>query len=158
MKRFLNKGNYSLLLDSIDKGENVSVFGLNIGEKLALVEDSAFLFYVVESIDKVNDVFDRLISIGRSCEVLTDYINPLTSEFLSCEKFLKILSLLKNNSIDTLIITPEVLTSRFPNKQDMIQMHLNIGDDINLTQLVKTLIENQYKRVDFQLQALWSKC
>ena len=77
-EKFLS-GNYKNLLNSIESGENISVFGLNLGEKLALTMDSAFLFYVVDSIDNINPVLDKLSALGRSCEVLTDTISPLTS-------------------------------------------------------------------------------
>jgi len=146
MKRFIGNGNFRLLIDSIENGENVSIFGLNIGEKLALVEDSAFLFYVVESLDKVNEVLDKLTALGRNCEVITEYINPFTSEFFSFEKILSVLTKLKNDSIDTLILTPEVLAGKFP--KDINQVNLNVNDEVNITQLIKTLGDMNYKRVD----------
>ena len=73
MRRFLQNGTYRLLIDSIENGDNVSVFGLNLGEKLALVNDSAFLFYVVESLDKVNDVCDKLNAL---CEINIYFAPP----------------------------------------------------------------------------------
>ena len=132
MKRFLNQGTYKLLIDSIENGDNVSIFGLNLGEKLALVEDSAFLFYVVESLDKINDVYDKLTALGRSCEILTEVINPLTSEFVSCDNVIKILSKLKSRIIDTVILTPEVLVGRFPHKSNISDIVLKIGNEINI--------------------------
>ena len=146
MKRFIGNGNFKLLINSIENGENVSVFGLNIGEKLALVEDSAFLFYVVENNDKVNDIFDKLTALGRNCEILDHYISPFTSEFFSYNKILSILSKLKNNAIDTLILTPEVLAGKFP--KNINQINLQINDDINISELSKFLTDMNYKRVD----------
>ena len=148
MKRFLNKGNFSLLLDSIESGENVSVFGLNIGEKLALVEDSAFLFYVVESLDKVNEVFDKLTALGRTCEILTDYLSPLSSEFLTADKYIQVLGSLRNQSIDTLIISPEVLAGKFPQPQSIMHLQLSVGDNVNVTDIIKNLSQCNYTRVD----------
>ena len=81
LRKFIKSGNYKLLLDSIEEGYNCSVFGLNIGEKLALVENSAFLFYVVESLDDVTPIYEKLTSLGRKCAVLSDFINIFTSEF-----------------------------------------------------------------------------
>lgn len=153
MKRFLNQGTYKLLIESIENGDNVSVFGLNLGEKLALVEDSAFLFYVVESLDKVNEVYDKLTALGRTCEILTDCISPLTSEFYSSDNTIKILSKLKSSSIDSLIITPEVLAGKFPDKSHMNEVVLKTGNDINITDLVKDLSLCNYNRVDLVANA-----
>jgi len=153
MKRFLNQGTYKLLIESVENGDNVSIFGLNLGEKLALVEDSAFLFYVVESLDKVNDVYDKLTALGRSCETLTEVINPLTSEFVSIDKVIKILSKLKYHSIDTLILTPEVLTGRFPHKSNISDIDLKVGNEINTQDLIKSLTNCNYTRVDLVANA-----
>lgn len=148
MKRFLNQGTYKLLIESIENGDNVSVFGLNLGEKLALVEDSAFLFYVVESLDKVNDVYDKLTALGRTCEILTECISPFTSEFTSSETIIKILSKLKSEEIDSLIITPEILAGKFPEKSQIDNIVLQVGKDVNITELVKKLGSCNYNRVD----------
>lgn len=146
MKRYLNQGTYNLLIDSIENGDNVSVFGLNLGEKLALVEDSAFLFYVVENLDRVTEVCDKLTMLGRSCETLVDYISPLTSEFLSADKYINLLSKLKSEEINTLIITPEVLAGRFPKNIESVKYKCK--DDINITEFIKKLTQLNYKRVD----------
>ena len=148
MKRFLNQGTYKLLIDSVENGDNVSVFGLNLGEKLALVEDSAFLFYVVESLEKINDVQDKLTMLGRNCEVLTDTITPLTSEFINIENYVKVLSKLKNKEIDTVIITPEVLAGQFPEKSKIKTFTFKVGSEINITEFIKNLTNINYKRVD----------
>ena len=50
IEKFIKGGNFNLLQKSIEDGENCSIFGLNIGEKLALLEDSAFLFYIVDNL------------------------------------------------------------------------------------------------------------
>lgn len=146
-EKFLS-GNYKNLLNSIESGENISVFGLNLGEKLALTMDSAFLFYVVDSIDNINPVLDKLSALGRSCEVLTDPISPLTSEFACVTKTIEILNKIKNNQIDTLIITPEVMTGFFPKLEQITSIELKKSQDLNLSEFQKQLIQMNYKRVD----------
>ena len=148
MRRFLNQGTYRLLIDSIENGDNVSVFGLNLGEKLALVEDSAFLFYVVESLDKVNDVHDKLNALGRSCEILTESITPFSSEFNSAERIIRILSKLKNQTIDTLVITPEILSAQFPNNKSIDSINIQLNDSLDISGFIKKLTNMNYNRVD----------
>ena len=53
-------GNFRLLNSAVSEGEDISVFGLNLGEKLALLEDSAFLFFVVENEDKIITILDKI--------------------------------------------------------------------------------------------------
>jgi len=148
IEKFLTNSNYKLLFDAVENGDNCSVFGLNIGEKLALVEDSAFLFYIVDSLDNVNDIYDKLSALGRSCEILTNNITPLTSEFTDYIHNLKVLSKLKNHSIDTLIMTPEIIAGKFPNKLNINSINIEVGKELNITNFTKTLISYNYQRVD----------
>lgn len=148
LKKYLNNSNFKLLLSSIEEGENCSVFGLNIGEKLALVEDSANLFYIVENLEQANIVYDKLSSLGRNCELLTEPINCLTSEFLRYEKTLKVLVGLKNSTIDTLILTPEILACKLPNSQRLSTINLTVGQELIISEFIKKLISFNYKRVD----------
>ena len=143
-EKFLS-GNYKNLLNSIESGEKVSVFGLNLGEKLALTMDSAFLFYVVDSIDNINPVLDKLSALGRSCEVLTDPISPLTSEFACVTKTIEILNKIKNNQIDTLIITPEVMMGFFPKLEKITCIELKKSQDLNLSEFQKQLIQKSIR-------------
>lgn len=147
-EKFLNEGNFKNLITSIENGDNCSVFGLNIGEKLALVKDCANLFFVCESVNSVYDVEEKLTLLGRKCAILTESINVLTDEFTSFDKTLKTLIDLKLGLIDTLILTPEIICQKFPSPDKLNAMNLNIGDEINLTSLIKNLIELNYKRVD----------
>lgn len=148
MRQFLQNGTYRLLIDSVENGDNVSVFGLNLGEKLALVNDSAFLFYIVESLDKVNDVQDKLTALGRTCEILTESITPYSSEFTQVEKIMTILAKLKNSDMDTLILTPEILCARFPSPDNIDSIKLKLAEEINTTSIIKRLNSMNYKRVD----------
>ena len=147
-KKFLSNNNYKYLTEAIDEGYNVSVFGLNLGEKLALFSDSAFLFYVVENLDNVNIVLDKLTGLGRKCGVLTSPITPFTSEFASTEESLKILCSIKNNSIDTLILTPEIITAKFPNPNSLEVCSLKKDDELNIPKFIKKLVDMGYARVD----------
>ena len=141
-EKFLNDGNFKNLISSIENGDNCSVFGLNLGEKLALVKDSAFLFFVCENINKVYEVEEKLSSLGRKCEILTDCINVLTDEFTQFDKTLKTLYRIKSGNVDTLIITPEVMCQKFFSPKSMSPISLNVGDEINVSNLSRKLIEN----------------
>ena len=61
LKKFVKGSNFSLLKQSIEEGINCSVFGLNIGENLALLDDSAFLFYVVDSVDNAGQILEKFL-------------------------------------------------------------------------------------------------
>ena len=93
LKKFVKGSNFSLLKQSIEEGINCSVFGLNIGEKLALLDDSAFLFYVVDSVDNAGQILEKFLDMGRTPLFLSDSINPLSSEFETQDKLVE--SLLK---------------------------------------------------------------
>jgi len=147
IRRLLGNSNYNLLFNSLEECENVSVFGLNLGEKLALVELSAFLFYVVENIEKVTEVYEKLTELGRTCEILTDNITPFTSEFFDYHKNLEIITKLKDQTIDTLIVTPEILAGKFP-YLDSGSISIKKGNDIDITTLIADLVKINYKRVD----------
>lgn len=141
-------GNFKYLKNAIDSGENVSVFGLNLGEKLALLDTSAFLFFVVENEDQILEIVDKLEGLGRVCDYISAPISPLDSEFNSCEKVLATLNKIISGKINTLVITPEVMAGRFPKKDYLNSINLCVGDKIDLTQLNKQLMSMNYSRVD----------
>ncbi len=148
LNKFINQGNFKLLSQAIEDGQNVSVFGLNLGEKLALVEDSAFLFYVVEDSDNISLVYDTLLELGRKCEVLTENISPLTSEFIKPNKHLSVLQKLISKSIDTIILTPEVMAGFFPRQEFLFNLEIKKGSELNLSEFISKLTSMNYQRVE----------
>lgn len=141
-------GNFKLLKNAISEGEDVSVFGLNLGEKLALLDDSAFLFFVVENEDSVLKVCEKFEELGRTCDYIISPITPLDNEFESSQKLLSILNKINDESINTLVITPEVMAGMLPKKELVKNYKLTVGQDINITKLCETLTLMNYKRVD----------
>lgn len=146
-EKFLS-GNYALLKKSIESGENVSVFGLNIGEKLAVIDNSPFLFYVVDNPEKIWDIKDKLEMLGRSCDYLTETISPLNGEFSSCDRVLSVLNKIKNEQVDTLILTPNVIAGKYPKSEYLNNISLKVGDDLDITKFTKELIKLNYKKVE----------
>ena len=146
--KFIKDGNFKLLLSSIENGDNCSVFGLNMGEKLALIEDCAKLFFVVSNPDDIPIIYDKLSRLGKNVEILNEPINIFTSEFNNYKNTLNILNSLKNESVDTLIITPEVMACKFPKIESLSSFSLKVGDTVNITNLVSDLVLCNYKRVD----------
>ena len=147
-EKFIGNSNLKLLCDSIENGENCSVFGLTQDLKLALANRSAKLFYVVENLDQVNIVNDKLSALGRNCQILTDIINVFTSEFTSVGKTISTLSKLINEEIDTLIITPEILCQKFPRPESFNFVNISVGQDIDVVKLTKLLTSYNYTRVE----------
>lgn len=141
-------GNFKLLQNAVENSENLSVFGLNIGEKLALVEDSAFLFYVVEDLDKANIVYNKLSAMGRKCQILSKSISIFSSEFEDCQSILNTLYGIIDGELDSIIITPEVLASVYPKKFKLQKIELKVNDEIDVTSFAKKLNDLNLKRVD----------
>ncbi len=148
IEKFLMDSNYKRLLSAVKNGVDCSVFGLNIGEKLALIQDSAFIFFVVDSIEKADSISTKLSALGRTCEILSENIDVLTSPFYSCEKTVSILQKIINGQIDALIITPNVLAGRFPSRERLSTTNIMVGDEIDLENFVKFLVSINYKRVE----------
>ncbi len=146
--KFFKNGNFSLLKSSVENGENCSVFGLNIGEKLALLSDSAILFYVVDSVENASIIMDKFVDMGRKPYLLTEYINPLSSEFETPNKELEFLYTLKNGIIDTVVLTPNVLCATFPNPSSIRSMSVKVGDTLDITKFIKNLVSLGYERVE----------
>ncbi len=146
--KFLKDGNFSLLKASIENGDNCSVFGLNMGEKLALLNDSAILFYVVDSVENASNVIDKFVDMGRTPYLLTEAINPLSSEFEKCDKELEFLYRLKSGDIDTIVMTPNMLSAKFPNKERIVSQKISVGDALDVTKFVRELMRVGYERVD----------
>lgn len=146
-EKFLS-GNFKHLINAINDGEDISVFGLNLGEKLALLDTSAFLFFVVDSEDKIMEVLEKMESLGRTCDYITTPITPLDSEFKPSDKILSTINKIISQKINTLIITPEVMAGKFPNVNNFKKIDIKVGESINLTQLNKDLINMNYRKVD----------
>ncbi|MBE5757803.1 MAG: transcription-repair coupling factor [Clostridiales bacterium] len=151
-KKFLSNGNFLNLINSVEAGENISVFGLNLGEKLAIVKDTAFLFFVCDNGDNVFEVEEKLTALGRKCDILTDTINVFTDEFTSFEKILKTLYKIKNNEIDTLIVIPEIICQRYPDISNIDNIQLKVGCEDNIVNIGKRLTQLNYRRVDLVSQ------
>lgn len=146
--RFMGDGNFKILLNSINDGENCTVFGLNKGEKLAVVESANFLFYIVDSVDNLNPIYDSLTALGRRCEILCEPLNIFSSEFTSSEKILRTLYRLKNNEIDTIVMTPEILVEKFIDKTALDILKIKVGDELPMQGISGKLISLGYRKVD----------
>ncbi|MBE5738658.1 MAG: transcription-repair coupling factor [Clostridiales bacterium] len=146
--KFMGNGNFRLLLESVSNGENCTVFGLNKGEKLAVVDSANFLFYVVDSVDNLNPIYDSLVSLGRKCTIFCEPLNIFSSEFASSEKMLKTLYQLKSGDVDTVILTPEMLCQKVINKKYLNSICINVGDELVVDRVASRLIDLGYSRVD----------
>ena len=146
--KFIRGGNYARLKNSIEEGKNISVFGLNLGEKLALFEDSAFLFYVVENEDSALQVIECLHDIGKHPLFLSNALDPLDIEFESSEKVVSILDAIASGECDALVITPSILSAQFPCPERITNWTIKIGDEIDMSHISHKLIDYGYQRVD----------
>lgn len=146
--RFLKDGNFKKLLQSIEEGENCTVFGLNRGEKLAITEGANFLFYIVDSVDNLNPIYDSLVALGRRAEILCDPIDIFDSEFASSDKLIKTLYKIKNEEIDALILTPEMLCQKVMPSKCLDILKVTVGEEFPIDKASKRLLSLGYKRVE----------
>ena len=136
------------------KKNNFAVFGLSIGEKIALAHTNAKnLCIVVENEDFAKSWSDALRLLGRRVVSLTrpvfDYSYHLIEFGSDTKERQDALFNLVNNKFDTLIITPEILNEQFIEKSIFkrnictIKKEMDIDPDL----LVEKLVSLGYVRV-----------
>ncbi|MBO7218469.1 MAG: hypothetical protein J6V40_00635, partial [Clostridia bacterium] len=139
----------SSLISSIENGNNVSVFGCNIGEKLAiLTEIESFIFFVANDKEEAVKVNNLLLDLRlRSC-VLDSVITYKTNEFFDKGEFIDILSKLVSNDLDAIVVTPNVLVEKFVDVLDIKNATFTIAQDdsLDIYEVIKFLKQNGYNK------------
>lgn len=154
LSELLQESNIKKFNKDICNNKNVAVFGLNLGEKIALVHNAAkTMCIVLENESFAKSYADALTLLGRRVVCLTrpvfDFSYHLI-EFGSDTKDRQVaLFNLINQKFDTLIITPEILNEQFIEKTVFERNIYTIKKDLTIEpdELVANLVSIGYVRV-----------
>lgn len=136
------------------KNKNFAVFGLNFGEKVAIMHNSLKnMCIVVENEDFAKKYADALSLLGRRVVCLTSPVLDFSYHFMEFgsqtrDRQVALFDMLEQN-VDTLIVTPQILNEQFVCKDLFKQNILTIKKDMNIDidKLTTKLVEVGYVRV-----------
>lgn len=143
--------NLQILVNSIENGDNLSIMGCNIGEKLIILNSISdkFILFVAENEKEAVDVYNKFISMKFNAEILLNYPSLEFNEFENLTEFVTKLQRIKNNC-EVLVVTPEILFNYFPQSDyfNNNQITINKKLSFSLDDLVEKLINFGFKKVD----------
>ena len=141
-------------IDEISKFRSITISGLNEGEKAFL----PFLFssksVVISSIDNIERYEEVLSSLGKRVLCFDDKLPLLISSGENLSEVFKTyyvnLSLLAQNDYDVLILSPQALFQKLPNKKDVLGHNIKLvkGKSYSLEDLTKSLVSMGYRSQD----------
>lgn len=139
-----NTSNTRLLIEKIQKGGKVTVFGFSREEKLWLSSEiDNPVLYIAQDEQDARSVVER---VGSDCAILQSYLYPMLTDTRSVyQDNLSKIQALNNGSIKMLVAYPEVLTSYY--KTDNKEYTLQVGSDYQREELISGIINCGYSRV-----------
>lgn len=139
----------------IRKNKNFAVFGLNMGERMILSSQISHpLCYVVQDKENADCVAESLKMFGRKVATITtpvlDYSYHLMEFGSDTQNKQAVLFDMLKGAVDTLVVTPNVLLEPFVTPKFFAQnvLSFNVGDNIEIEDLVLKLIKIGYVRVN----------
>ena len=150
----LNKNSkYLDIYSSLERGEKLSVFSGSLSEKILLLSDVNTPFcMVVENTKTLNKIKEHFEVINKKVSTvsykLSGYIYHTAEQSEMVEEYYQTLYALVNKEVDVLLITPEVLMQKLPQRQ-LFKKHfftLNSGVTYELERVTQELIKMGYKR------------
>ena len=149
-KLYKPNGILESLIKALKQTDKVSVFGAGKGEKLAIAcSVDKFLFFVASSEKEGKDIEESLLSLGKKVKLLKDNpsfeLNVVENIFI--ENYLA-LKQFEMGELDAIIATPNILVGKYPKVSKNDFLKLEIDEELDLTKLVKTLINYGYTRTD----------
>lgn len=149
-KAISTKGNLIKLLESIEAGEKVSVFGLGKTEKLSFISNTdCFSLFVATDRKEADEFYEILTAMKVKCDLLVDIPKPNLADISSDLLKLKRIAIkLEKNELEALIITPQVLLHKIINKKRISSCALTLkeGDEIDVQKIALQLIQLGYVR------------
>ncbi|MBO5102921.1 MAG: transcription-repair coupling factor [Clostridia bacterium] len=147
--------NLSNLINKLRSRTQVSVFGLNLGERVLIsAQTDDFLCYVAENENIAKLVAQDLTTLGKKVALLTNFNDDFTfhlMEFGNAGVTTQVeLNKIINNEVNACVITPEILCTHFAPKKVWQDSLLQIEDnqDIAIDDLIAKLTSCGYTRVD----------
>lgn len=150
----LNSRESEILTKSFIKKEKIIVRNLQDAERCFLLSlQNQKILYVASSFVKARIIERQFSSLGKKVLILTNLLEPFsykanTNEVM--EAYCYALSQIALNKIDVIIITPELLLSKLPDRQVYLSeiIELEKGKEYDLNFLKEGLLNLGYKRVD----------
>ncbi len=148
-------GKISEITTDLRSLKKVSVFGLNLGERVMLANLTPdFLCYVTDTRENAEIIQKDLISQGRKSALLCDANDDFTyhlMEFGNANINLQArLNDIVFGRVDACVITAEMLAALFPTKEWFTSsaMTIEAGQNYDISDLLRSLIARGYTRVE----------
>ncbi len=135
-------------------GGKYDVKGAQMGERIFFASNvDKPLLYIVSSAKQAQEVKRHFVSLGKTVQVLTSFLDSLAFQMAKpygYDEILNALQLLTLKKIDVIVACVQVLLQRVPNKKDFIKnaMNLKIGNEIDFKLLFSNLTKLGYTKVD----------
>lgn len=152
-------GNLNKLLTAIDNHIPVSVLGVGLPEKILILNEFEEKKLVVAvSDDEAVNIYETLISEGKSAHLLINNLETAVSKFSSVSQTSVLVTLqnIVSNTAEYVVVSPKVLLSKLPsvNYIKNLILSLAVGKKYNLKELTKQLILRGYKKTDVVSEGL----
>lgn len=143
------------LRNSINEKNNISVFGLSFGEKAIFLSTlKNQIVYITKNMLSASNLAKQLKCFGKTVKTIffkqTDLLMGMSTAGQNIVDTIDTLISLSTSKVDCLIITPDVLMQKFPNKNEyknnIIKLSVNKNFDQKL--LIQNLNNLGYKRVE----------
>jgi len=150
----LNKNSeYLQIYTALEQKEKVSVFSASFPEHILFLNSLNTPFCVVaQNVQEAKKIKEHFENIGKKATTifykLSGYIYHTAEQNDLMQEYYRALYELTSNELDVLIITPEVLMQKLPQKEVFSRhiLNLKLGVTYNLELLTKALIKMGYKR------------
>lgn len=116
------------------KKEKLLVGGCQLGQKIFLSAClKEFFVYVVSNSDKIDEIYEQLKTLSRNPLIVKYVDNPLTYTLFDNSQDYEILSALKTENYDCLIIDVRCLSKKYPNKEKWSRNYIKfkVGENID---------------------------
>ncbi len=148
-KLFNSNGNYNILIKSLNSEEKVSVFGVQNGEKFAILNSvNKFILFVVSSEKEGEEFLRKFEQLGLKTKFLkSDFSFDLGFKDETFAESYNSLELFKDGEIDVLIITPNLLTFKLPKPAENLKsLKFEVDESCDLSETISQLSLLGYER------------
>ncbi len=153
--KLLSTGKIAEILDDLRSHKKVSVFGLNLGERVMLsAQKTDFLCYITDTRDNAEIIQKDLASMGRKVALLCDANDDFTYHIMEFGNTNINLQARLNDivfgKVDACVLTADMLAVHLPTRQNFENSALSIatGQNVEMSDLLRSLIDRGYTRVD----------
>ena len=140
---------------AIARQEDCSVFGLSFGEKAIFLSSiKNQILFVTQSLSDASKLAEELESFGKNVKTIfykpTELTLGTSTGGVNVINSIDAIYSLATKNVDCLIISPEVLLQKFPNKEFYKKsiLSLKVGQNADRDKLIYSLVNFGYKRVE----------